>query len=169
MHNARAPHYLLAWLYLGFLAFLVVSFNELPEHVASHFNAAGEPDGWMSRAAHMKFMAVFGTVFPFGIVTVCYLVRFLPDALINIPHRDHWLAPERRSASLQQLFRHSLWFACLGTGFMAGVHLLVLRANTQQPPRLSVALMLIVTGYFIIGLLWWIVSLLRRFRLPSKA
>jgi ABC-type Fe3+ transport system permease subunit len=166
LSSTRARLFCLVLLHLGFLGYVGLSTGQMPERVASHFNAAGEPDSWMTRAVHLQFMAVFGTAFPVAILVICYLVRFLPDGLINIPHREYWLAPERRLRTVEDLFRHSVWFACLGVGFMGGVHFLVLRANTRHPPHLSVTLLLAVTGCFIVGLLWWIVTLLRHFRLP---
>lgn len=155
---------LLGMLYFTFLGLLVWSSGRLPERVASHFNQAGDPDAWMNRGSHLKFMIVFGTAFPMSILLICYLLRFLPPDLINIPHRDYWMAPARRRETLQHLLAHSLWFSCLGVIFMTGVHFLVWHANARQPPRLSVGWMLAVTAVLIIGLLWWIVALLLHFR-----
>jgi ABC-type Fe3+ transport system permease subunit len=168
MSSIRARLILLAVLYLGFFSYLGLSGTGMPERVASHFNAAGEPDSWMSRSVHFKFMTVFGTAFPLAILVLCYLVRHLPDSLINIPHREYWLAAERRERSLQDLFRHSILLACLGVAFMAGVHFLVLQANTRSPVHLPISSLLVVTGGLIVGLLWWIVTMLRHFRAPDS-
>jgi hypothetical protein len=103
---------LVAVLYQCFLGCWAWSASQLPDHVATHFNGSGEPNGWMSRPANQRFMLVFGFAFPLFVVLLCYLARFLSSGLVNLPRRDYWLAPERRKGTSDYLVRHSLWFAC---------------------------------------------------------
>lgn len=99
---------ILILLYQCFLGCWVWSGSQLPERVATHFNGSGEPNGWMSRSAHQEFMLIFGLAFPMVIVLLCYASRFLPRGLVNIPHREYWLAPERRAETSNYLLGHSL-------------------------------------------------------------
>jgi len=161
------PLTLLVVLYVGFLAFVGSTAHRLPERLATHFNASGEPDGWMSRAGHVRFVLLVGSSISLFMIAICYPVRFLPAGLINIPNRDHWLTPERRPQADRILLHHSVWFACLCVTFMAALHYLVLQANQVVPPQLSVAAVLLVIGSFMVGILAWILTLLFRFRLPS--
>src|SRR3954468_21478203 len=110
MKSRPTPALILGLLYLCFLGYLISSAPQLPDRVATHFGAGGEPDGWMSRSSHLLFMGVFGLAFPLFVVGLFFILRFLPDSGLNIPHRDYWLAPERRSETFAYLFRHSLWF-----------------------------------------------------------
>ena len=34
-----------------------------------------------------------------------------PPNMVNVPRREYWLAPERRSQTAMLLFRHMLWLA----------------------------------------------------------
>lgn len=167
MKPLRIPAILLALLYACFLGYWAFSGSQLPERVATHFNGSGQPNGWMSRSANQIFMLVFGFAFPLFIVLLCYATRFLPSGLVNIPHREYWLAPERRQATSGYLVRHSFWFACLAVGFVLGMQCSIVLANRQTPPHLSTALLLAVVGPFLAGTAVWVVVLFRHFRHPS--
>ncbi len=123
---------MLALLYACFLGCWGWSGSQLPERIATHFNGRGEPNGWMSRSANQRFMLVFGLAFPLCVVLLCWLARFLPIGLVNIPHRDYWLAPERRKETSDYLICHSLWLACLAAGFVIGIQYAIVQANRQS-------------------------------------
>ena len=164
MKTSRTPILILGLLYVVFLGYLAHSVPQLPQRVATHFDAGGQADGWMDRASYVRFTAVFGFVFPLSVVGICYAIRFFPNGTINLPQRDYWLAPERRAETMAYLVRHSLWFACLALGLVLGVHVATIHANRQQPPQLSGQWMFAVLGGFLLGTAVWIVGLVRRFR-----
>jgi len=54
----------LIWLLLAVAALVFVSTHvvwlaDLPDRLATHFNASGKANGWMSRRSHGSFMLVF--------------------------------------------------------------------------------------------------------------
>jgi uncharacterized membrane protein len=156
--------FILAFLYACFLGCWAWSARQLPEYVATHFNARGEPNGWMSRSANQMFMLLFGLCFPLLIVLLSYAARFMPSALVNIPHRDYWLAPERRRETCDYLVRHSLWLACLAVCFVIGIQFSIVRASNQNPPHLSMPMILAVVGLFLAGAGICVMVLMRHFR-----
>jgi len=164
MKTSRTPGFVLALLYLFFLGYLTFSSGQLPDPVATHFDGSGQPNGWMSRFSHLLFMLVFGFAFPFLVVAALYVVRFLPSTFINIPRRDYWLAPERRADTFAWLFRHSLWFACIGVSFITGIHYLIVRANAQPPAQLPTPLLLTLAGAFLAALATWAIAMIQHFR-----
>lgn len=168
MNRSLVPLVLLLTLYLCLVGFLAVTAEQLPERSATHFNASGEPDGWMSRTGYLRFTLLFGLAVPLLVIGTCYLVRFLPASLVNIPHRDYWLTPERKRESVEFLFHHSLWLGCLIVTLMIAMHATVLHANQQTPPRLSMTGMLLSMGFFLAGTVLWTIVLMRRFRRPKS-
>ncbi len=163
MKALRTPALILGCLYLCLFGCLAFSTGHLPSRVATHFDGGGRPDGWMSREAYLRFVAVFGLAFPLFVPAMVYACRFLPDRLWNLPHRDYWLAPARRPETKAYLFRHSLWFSPMALGFVMGVHLLTLHANRTAQAQLSTPLALPLAGCFIAGTAVWVVSMLRHF------
>ena len=167
MLASRTALALLLVLYASFVTSLIWAASILPPEVATHFNAAGVPDGWMSRSTHLLVMSGFGFAFPIFFIAVFWSSRFIPSCLVNIPHRDYWLSPEHRAESAQYLIRHSFWLACLAMAFVIGLNVLVVFSNQRQPVQLPLAWAMLVMGPFLCGVLAWVVLLYRHFQLPK--
>jgi uncharacterized membrane protein len=163
MKTSRTPALLLGLLYLCFFGYLVASSSQLPSRVATHFDGNGQPNGWMSRAAHLQFMGVFGLGFPLFVPAIVYASRFLPDRFYNLPHREYWLAPARRTQTMAYLFRHSLWFASMALCFVIGINYSIIHANSLAQAHLSTLLILPLAGCFLAGTAFWGASLIRHF------
>jgi uncharacterized membrane protein len=155
----------LAWAL--FLASLAYAAAQLPEPVASHFGVSGQANGWMSRSAYLMFMAAVGFGLPLFITALSVTTRFVPDALVNLPHKDYWLAPERRAATFGYLGRHSLWLAAMMVVFLTGLNLLTVLANRPPSPHLSNTLVWALAGAFLAGTALWAVALYRHFQAPT--
>ncbi len=138
-------------------------YPQLPERVASHFDAGGRPNGWMTRDTFIGFywgMAGLAALIFLG------LPRFLrraPNKRINLPRREHWLAPERRAETVAYLGRQLLWMGCATLMFSIGVFHLAIQANLTDAPRLSPAAFQLIVAYLIFTLLW-VVRLVFKFR-----
>src|SRR5688500_1481613 len=89
-----APLAIALFAYAAFLVGLAATYARLPERMASHFDASGVADGWMTRDAYVWFMVGVVTFVSLTMNAAFGSVRFLPNAVINIPRRDYWLAPE---------------------------------------------------------------------------
>src|SRR3972149_2033418 len=124
-------------LYLGFIVYLTASIPYLPDPVASHFDERGLPDEWMSRPSFVMFSLIFETAAMFLIVMVSFICKYVPDSLINLPHRDYWLAPERRIETRNCIFRQALWFSCLCACFITGMMLLAVYTSIRVPVQSS--------------------------------
>ncbi|MFM7071882.1 MAG: hypothetical protein ACKO38_08845, partial [Planctomycetota bacterium] len=88
-------------------------------------------------------------------------------ALINIPHRDYWLAPERRRESLAFLNRELAGIALAVAWFMAAVSHLSFEANIAGGP-LSTGAMLGLLGVYMTVVLGIVGRILWRFRAPQR-
>ena len=157
---------LFASLSLVFLGCLAYSASHLPERLATHFGVNGQPNGWMSRSSLLVGSAALAYVFPLYTVAICWLARLVPGA-INLPHKEHWLAAEHRQKTFDYLFSHSWWFACLAICFVIGMYLLLVHSNQQTPPHLSTSAVLELAGGFLVGVTFWVVSLVRHFSRPA--
>lgn len=164
---SRLPFYAFTLLGVILLVDLALTVPSLADPVATHFDGAGRPNGWMTRTGYGIFMAAFGIGLPLlisGLIPV--ISRWFP-ARINIPNRTYWLAPERRADTLLFLGWHLGWLATLMVLFVLAIHHLILMANASRPPVLPHAPFLFMLGCFLAGMAVWTVLLWRRFRKPS--
>src|SRR5258708_5863669 len=147
--NSRHPRIalmILALFWLGFAGYVWLTAPQLPESVATHFGAGGPPNGLMSRAQPLRFTLVMGTALPAFVLGVFAFMRNRPGRMLNIPHKDHWLAPERREATFDFVQSCGYWLAGLLVAFLAGLHHSILAANSRFPVALSMADFGTVTG-----------------------
>jgi uncharacterized membrane protein len=143
---------LLTVLCLLSLGQVVWYYPQLPGLVASHFNAAGQADGWMPRAHMLKLEILLSLGATAGFAVLALVAAGIPDALINLPHRAYWLAPVRREETRRCLSGMVLSSGCGTLAFLLFLHQRVLHANLdgthQLTPSfgvvLTVALVLIV-------------------------
>lgn len=142
--------------------------QQWPQRVAIQFNAAGQPGGWASREAHLLLWLAMVVLLPLFMMGVFYSVRFLPDQLINIPHREFWLAGERREQSVRQISRMGYWFTCLLLLFFAVLYWILLAANQAVPPRLPALAMWLLLASFLLAVGGWLVVFYAKFRTPPR-
>ena len=150
----------------GAAAFVWQTAITLPDIVATHFGSAGEANGSMARALYLRFMLLFVVLLPLGLSFLISRVLRLPTTRINIPHREYWLAPERRSESVGRLRNHMRLFGLMLAVFLCYVHWRVVQANKLTPPALDSTKFAYGLAIFMVALTIWIVVLRRAFRPP---
>jgi hypothetical protein len=151
----------------AFVGSMVFGAAVLPDRVASHFGPRGEANAWMSKEANLLYLGGVGLGLPLFILGLTYVTRFFPDSTFNLPHRDYWLAPERRKQTVDFLFHQSFWMAGLTQLFLSWVNFLAIIGNRQTPQRLSMPGLWIALVLFLVALGFWIASLIRYFDRPA--
>ena len=146
--------------------FVIRTGGAMREVVATHFGASGEANGYMPRASYVRFMLIFVVLLPLALNFLIGRVLRLPTARVNIPHREYWLAPERRSETVVRLQRHMTFFGVLLAAFLCYVHWQVVQANTHSPAVLDNGRFSTGLATFMAALVTWIVILRRDFRPP---
>ncbi len=164
MKKSVVPFVVLGLLCAGYLFFIAGSVSLLPERVATHFGGRGEADGWMSRSTDLVFFGGLGVGLPLFFMVLSLLTGLMPARFVNLPHREYWLAPERRAQTLAYISRQMIWMSCLMVLFLSGIHYLTILANRATPPHLPMDLLLALTGGFLFGVGAWSIVFIRRFR-----
>lgn len=156
---------LLGLILLAAAADLAWFYPQLPAQIATHFNGRGAPDGWSSKTSFLLLQGVMLVLLPALFVGLALLLPRLPASMINLPHRDYWLAPARRAETLHTVSLFLLVIGCIIVLFLGGLMHFVMAANLTPPPRLGSATGILV-GIQVACLLGSVVWLLLRFRRP---
>ncbi|WP_257387181.1 hypothetical protein [Tahibacter caeni] len=152
----------------GLAAFIVLTGFLLPAQVASHFSAPGRADAALPRAGYLGFMLVFGAALPLFVAILSDRLLRNPRTPLNLPHRDYWLAPERRAATVDFLCRQNAGFAVQLAVFLGYVHALVVYANRLQPPRLPSVAFVAGVLLFVAAAVWRAMRLIGHLRNVSR-
>ena len=151
------------------LAFIVATSGSLPEIVASHFNAAGVPNGYMPRKFYTGFMLVLAFGVPAIIAGSMLLVSLFPESKISLPNKNIWLSDKYRESTFAYLKLHAVLMGVLIAVFMAFVHWLVIKANSEVPAHLASETIIGGLVVFAVVFVGWSIMLPVKFmRLPKE-
>lgn len=137
--------------------------RRLPAQVASHFDFAGNPNGWSSREAFFTTCFVSFAATTAFLVVLLVALPWIPKGLINLPRRDYWLAPERRSATFADMRRRLAWFVFATQLFLLAVFQLAIEANLAAEVRLETGPLFAALGAYFAFTVGWVVLFFRRF------
>jgi uncharacterized membrane protein len=151
----------------GLVALVLTTLGRLPPVVASHFNAAGTPNGWSSRPAYALLLIAVGVLLPLVIIVLVGTLARSNLAQLNIPARDYWTRPEHSQEAARRVRAYIWWLGCIMAGTAGLMHWLVVAAHAHQPPRLSTSAVIAVLGAVLAGLAGWTAGWYRLLRRPS--
>jgi len=145
-----------------FIGVQIIEYPMFPERVASHFNAAGIANGWMSKPAYLTSMVGIGLGLPVFVIGIILLMRVLPASTLNVPYAEYWRSPENYPRACRFMLQSSFWYGGVLLLWNAFLSHTILLANQKTPPDLdqgsfiviSVAF-LMITGLWIVYLYWW--------------
>lgn len=148
--------------------FMLATAGALPDTVASHFDSNGVPNRFMSNQSYLMLLLALVVLLPLFVAWLGRWLQQLPDELINLPHKQYWLAPERREQTLNYLTNWLQWSACGLVLFFCYLHWLVLDSQQQNQLQLDTQLMVVGLGCFLGAMSLAVLALLYKFyRLPA--
>jgi len=154
----------MAVLILASVIQILYYYPQLPDVVASHFNAAGTANGWQPKGA---FFGIYGGVIVLIVLVFSVSVFFMdriPVSLINLPNKDYWLSPERRAETLAFINSQMLMFGNATLLFIIVVFHLVIKENLSHKNLLAPSIMMPLLGIYILLSVIWTIRLILRFR-----
>jgi len=149
------------------VVFAVLVFNsmgDLPDKIAVHFDANSAPDGWVSRGQYDVLVFLFLIGLPLILFALMAGLPRLTRGKGLIPNNDYWFADERKGQTERFLLQHSSWLGAMTVAVIYGTHVLLMRANELDPPKLAMDRFLIMIFFYTFGLAWWTTKFLRHFQ-----
>lgn len=165
--TAFVPALVFALLIIGNVVFLGCTVALLPQRMATHFDANGQPNGWMNRFAAVSFQGVVGLSIPLIIAVAFCAVRFVSPEKLKVPHRNFWFATGRQAETCTYLSRQGLWLASLMIALQSMVWYELIESNSAKIPQLSSLKFLTILGAFGLAMIIWVLRLFRHFAKPG--
>lgn len=137
----------------------------LPDRVASHFGASGQPDAWSDKRSFVKVYLI-----AVGLVAVLFsgmgpLLRRVPVSLINMPNKDYWLSPERRQKTIDRLSGQFLWPGSATLLLLLDIFHQSFRVHLGKAPALEHPVASIVV--YVVFIVIWNIGLIAKFKRRS--
>jgi len=167
MHNSGLPKLVYVLLAACGLIYFSFVYPQLPDLMASHFNAGGVATSFMPKAGFFGlflFVMIFASIPAF---LVPWQIAALPNNKINLPNKEYWLAPERRAETIQYIGMRMGWFGCALLAFLLyGFHFAV-SANLRPDHTFDSTSFLFGLGVFFAFIFVWLTRMLGHFRRPA--
>lgn len=141
-------------------------YPQLPETISSHYNAQGVADNWSTKGTFFLLYALVIGLMLALFTLIPRLIRTLPSALINLPNKEYWLAPERRDQTLDSFANQMRWFGVAVIAFLVAVFQLVLSANLPGSAGFPTTLAILALGAFLLFTVAWTIRMLMAWRIP---
>jgi uncharacterized membrane protein len=147
------------------IAHAVYYYPLLPDRVASHFGASGQPDAWSDKETFMKIylavVAVLAILFP----GIGFVLRKTPSSLINLPNKDYWLSSERSQETINVLSRQFLWFGSATLLLLLDIFHQSFKVHLGEVEALEHPVASIV-AYVVFSMLWSVGLIIKFMRRP---
>jgi uncharacterized membrane protein len=141
---------------------IILYYPQLPHIMASHFDGSGHPNGWMSKNTFFVIHILMVLLMVLCFWRVPWGMTRLPLSWWSLPHRDYWLAPERREHTMRWIQGAMLVMGVVTVVLLLLTIQLAIDANLNPPPVLSDAIGGLLVAYFVsTGV--WLVAFFRRF------
>ena len=163
MSGTRIPHALFFAIVVAAIAECIHDFPLLPDRLASHFAASGMPNGWMTK---QQFFITYAVVFVPALLVefwVSHRIENKPDAKLNLPNKEYWLAPERRANTFAYFDSFFAWYGCAFLFVEVFAMGLAMRANFDTSPKLPTGpIFSVITGFVLFNIAA-VIAVYRRF------
>ncbi len=169
MQNSGLPKLIYALLSAVGLLYFSFLYPQLPDPMASHFNASGVATAWMPKSGFFILILIVTLAAGAPVFLVAKSMVNMPNGRINMANKEYWLAPERRAETMQYLGIQMGWFGCaLLALLLCGLYNAV-AANLKPGQHFDSGSFYIALGAFLAFIIFWLVRLLSHFaRVPQQ-
>jgi hypothetical protein len=126
-------------------------YKRLPAAVASHFDAAGQPNGWSTPEAFVLLQISIAALITLVFLGLPVFLRGVPTAFWNLPHKEYWLAPDRRASTIADLENRFCWLGAATIALILCVFQIAIEANFHSDHRLTSDLIWPLLGAYVVG------------------
>lgn len=145
---------------------LLFYYPNLGDSVATHYDELGRANNIMPKTVFLVFEVALLILIVGEALLIPALFERIPPRSLNFPHRDYWLADERRESTYSFIRDSFGAFGVVMVAFFIAVNQIVLRINVTRE-AIPVWMLVAVVAVFAAALLIWLIRFVRRFRRPA--
>lgn len=169
LRSSSRTRFMLAGFFLvlvGFVGFTLWVHRQLPDRVPVHFDGAGFPNRYSSKVELLVVnLGVAGLMLViFGILP--FFIGRIPKKLLNFPHKEYWLAPERARKSIDDL---NFYYVAMGIATIALMWFILwgtYEVGAERREALPFSWWALGSYFALLG--WFCVAVFRRFPKPPR-
>lgn len=144
-------------------------YPRMPDVMATHFAFARQANGWSGKTSFVIWFGLAEALFLFLGFGIPWLLRRMPAAFVNIPHRELWFNEPHRERTIEDLSVWMLWFSAVTLAFLVATAQFIYLANLGADEPTLARSFVAVVGAFIAAMVWLVFLVFRRFgRKPSR-
>ena len=145
------------------IAQLLLYPSSLPRVVASNFGVDGTANSWMPKRTFLTLHVGSQVAMAAFLLLLARYSRFLPEPMLNMPHKEYWLNDSRRQATFDYNEGLLTLIAGITAIFLAGVFQLVFLANLDGTQQLRLLWFIPWLASYLLCVLLLVVGAIRRF------
>ena len=151
------------------LAHIAYHRSLMSDIVASRFDTGGHPNDGSDRDTYMYVYVGTIVVMVLLFTNIARLTRRLPNHLINLPHRDYWLAPDRRADTFERISRIMGWMGLGNVIFVIALFDTIFRANRSRAHLEMGGEGWFLAGFYLVWMTVLVARYLREFGRPEAS
>jgi uncharacterized membrane protein len=163
MQNSGLPKLIYGLLAAVGLLYFSFLYPQLPDPMASHFNASGAATAWMPKSGFFTLILIVTLAAALPVFLVPRSMAKLSNDKINLPNKEYWLAPERRAETIQYFGIQMGWFGCALLALLLSGLYIAVAANFRPDHHFDSGFFYVVLGAFLAFVIVWLVRLLSHF------
>jgi uncharacterized membrane protein len=166
--GSRLPKLIFVLLAAYIAVYFSSYYSQLPNVVASHFDAHGIANGWQTKFGFFRvfvMVSVLAAVIGFGLPRIIALV---PAQLINLPNKQYWLSPEHLAETQEFLSIYFAWFGCAVILVIISTFDFAVQSNLHPDDRPDIFRLWYTLAGFLAFVVVWIIRMLAKFRRPMQ-
>jgi uncharacterized membrane protein len=138
-------------------------YSQLPDRVASHFDAHGNANGWQSKSAFFLVFTMVGVLAAVIGFALPRIIAAVPAQLINLPNKKYWLSPEHLAETQESLSNYFAWFGCAMFSIMIATFNYAIESNLHPDNRPDVSHLWYILAGFLIFVVVWSIRMITKF------
>jgi uncharacterized membrane protein len=139
------------------------SYAKLPERMATHFDASGNPNGWSSKGSFFMlwYLMILGMNLMWLLIP--WLMRKAPPRMMNIPNRDYWLATDdRKEECFKRMDMMISMIAFLTNLMWSVIYHSIIQSNIETRLHFDMWMIFVPVGIMLILIFAYLLTAFRR-------